>query len=262
MQLPCMAWLVRSRDDVSRSSERASLQIGAAGARRSQVFQSSHEPATAMNSTCNLLRCARNSHRCVSHGQIRSSSSGLPPFTASPAFRLTKSPNETFEIGDGLTSKAVGGTQWLEDEKQGWRSIEVSKMDKVYVLLLRRRISCKFGLVSSCYRNAYKLLTSAIVPRPIAFVSSLSASGVPNLAPFRSVLSDDSRWQSLSVCAVIFQWRVLVTQELHCTLKDIQIANNPPLLSVSFSLSPRRPKDTRENIKDTKEFVVNMISEP
>lgn len=34
------------------------------------------------------------------------------------------------------------------------------------------------------------------------------------------------------------------------------------MLSVSFSLSPRRPKDTRENILATKEFVVNIISEP
>lgn len=34
------------------------------------------------------------------------------------------------------------------------------------------------------------------------------------------------------------------------------------MVSVSFSLSPRRPKDTRENILATKEFVVNIISEP
>ena len=31
---------------------------------------------------------------------------------------------------------------------------------------------------------------------------------------------------------------------------------------VSCTLSPRRPKDTRENILDTNEFVVNLISEP
>ncbi|KAK0195499.1 flavoprotein oxygenase [Armillaria mellea] len=33
-------------------------------------------------------------------------------------------------------------------------------------------------------RDVYKLLTSAIVPRPIALTSSLSSDGVPNLAPF------------------------------------------------------------------------------
>ncbi|KAL1727343.1 hypothetical protein EV714DRAFT_275688 [Schizophyllum commune] len=33
-------------------------------------------------------------------------------------------------------------------------------------------------------RDLYQILGSAIVPRPIAFVSTLSADGVPNLAPF------------------------------------------------------------------------------
>lgn len=36
-------------------------------------------------------------------------------------------------------------------------------------------------------RDCYRILTSAIVPRPIAFVSSLSEDGIPNLAPFRFV---------------------------------------------------------------------------
>ncbi|KAK7057119.1 hypothetical protein R3P38DRAFT_2839419, partial [Favolaschia claudopus] len=39
------------------------------------------------------------------------------------------------------------------------------------------------------------------------------------------------------------------------------VGHNPPLLSVSFSLSQRRLKDTRENIATTKEFTVNIISE-
>lgn len=34
-------------------------------------------------------------------------------------------------------------------------------------------------------RTMYRLLTSAIIPRPIAFVSTLSTDGVANLAPFR-----------------------------------------------------------------------------
>ena len=33
------------------------------------------------------------------------------------------------------------------------------------------------------------------------------------------------------------------------------------MLSISLLLSKRRPKDTRENILDTKEFTVNIISE-
>ena len=35
------------------------------------------------------------------------------------------------------------------------------------------------------FRDAYRLLTSAIVPRPIALVSTVSAEGHTNLAPFR-----------------------------------------------------------------------------
>ena len=34
------------------------------------------------------------------------------------------------------------------------------------------------------YLDAYKLLIGAVLPRPIAFVSTLSVEGVPNLSPF------------------------------------------------------------------------------
>ena len=33
-------------------------------------------------------------------------------------------------------------------------------------------------------------------------------------------------------------------------------------MSISTTLSPHRPKDTRENILATRQFVVNIISEP
>ena len=39
------------------------------------------------------------------------------------------------------------------------------------------------------------------------------------------------------------------------------VGHIPPLLSVSFSLSQKRMKHTRENIVATKEFTVNIISE-
>lgn len=48
----------------------------------------------------------------------------------------------------------------------------------------------------------------------------------------------------------------------HLNVRASQVTHNPPLLSVSFSLSPKKQKDTRENILATKEFVVNIISEP
>lgn len=34
------------------------------------------------------------------------------------------------------------------------------------------------------------------------------------------------------------------------------------MISLSFSLSKRRPKDTRDNILNSKEFTVSIISEP
>ncbi len=75
--------------------------------------------------------------------------------------------------------------------------------------------------------NIYKLLAGVVVPRPIAWVSTISPDGIPNLAPF-----------SFFTVA----------------------SSNPPVLC--FSASYREPsKDTLVNIRATKEFVVNIASE-
>lgn len=75
-------------------------------------------------------------------------------------------------------------------------------------------------------QNVYKLLVGAVVPRPIAFVSTISPEGVPNLAPF----------SFFTVASA-----------------------NPPVLC--FTASYREPrKDTLLNIRETKEFVVNIVS--
>ncbi len=75
--------------------------------------------------------------------------------------------------------------------------------------------------------NIYKLLVGSVVPRPIAFVSTISPEGVPNLAPF----------SFFTVASA-----------------------NPPVLC--FTASFREPrKDTLVNIRATKEFVVNIVSE-
>ena len=78
-------------------------------------------------------------------------------------------------------------------------------------------------------RNIYKLMVGAIVPRPIAFVSTISAEGILNLAPFSYFTAASS---------------------------------NPP--AVCFCTSIRRDgtkKDTLRNIEATGEFVVNVVSE-
>jgi hypothetical protein len=75
--------------------------------------------------------------------------------------------------------------------------------------------------------TSYRMLVGAIVPRPIAFVSTLSADGVYNLAPF-------------SFCNAV------------CA--------EPPV--VSFCPTVRvPPKDTLANLQATKEFVINIVSE-
>ena len=75
--------------------------------------------------------------------------------------------------------------------------------------------------------NTYKLLIGAVVPRPIAFVSTVSPEGVANLAPF----------SFFTVASA-----------------------NPPVLC--FTASFREPrKDTLVNVRATKEFVVNIVSE-
>lgn len=40
------------------------------------------------------------------------------------------------------------------------------------------------------------------------------------------------------------------------------VCHNPPIVSVSFTHSPTRRKDTSVNIRETKQFTVNIISEP
>lgn len=80
------------------------------------------------------------------------------------------------------------------------------------------------------YSDIYKLMIGAVVPRPIAFVSSIDAAGTRNLAPF----------SYFTVCS-----------------------SNPPY--VVFSPSHRGPnnppKDTLYNIRETRNFVVNIVSE-
>lgn len=81
-------------------------------------------------------------------------------------------------------------------------------------------------------REIHKLLIGGIVPRPIAWISTIGANGTTNLAPFSFFNG---------------------------------VSSNPPLLSVSFSYNPDsadHKKDTLRNIEATGEFVVNVVHEP
>lgn len=84
------------------------------------------------------------------------------------------------------------------------------------------------------YSELYGILLNSVAPRPIAWVSTMSASGQPNLAPFSFFNA---------VCV------------------------DPPMLA--FAPGLRKPKaetghgevkDTLRNIRETKEFVVNIVT--
>lgn len=64
-----------------------------------------------------------------------SDSNKLPPFSDAPAFRLTKEPDPSWKLGEGLkTAEGDEGTelarQWKEDEKLGWKTLNFEEMEK------------------------------------------------------------------------------------------------------------------------------------
>jgi flavin reductase (DIM6/NTAB) family NADH-FMN oxidoreductase RutF len=78
-------------------------------------------------------------------------------------------------------------------------------------------------------RERDKLLLSTVIPRPIAWIVSLDLDGQLNAAPFSFFNA---------------------------------FALDPPVVGVGIgSHDPGRPKDTRRNIHDTKEFAINLVSE-
>jgi len=77
-------------------------------------------------------------------------------------------------------------------------------------------------------RDRYQLLTSLVVPRPIAWISSRSAGGIPNLAPF-------SYFAALSA--------------------------TPFLVGISIGSRRGVVKDTLRNIQETNDFCINIVTE-
>jgi flavin reductase (DIM6/NTAB) family NADH-FMN oxidoreductase RutF len=81
------------------------------------------------------------------------------------------------------------------------------------------------------WRDAYKLMIGSIVPRPIAFVSTVSAGGVRNLAPFSFFTAVCPDPMTLCFCPMVRG-------------------------------SDGQKKDTLVNVEATGEFVINIVSEP
>jgi len=76
-------------------------------------------------------------------------------------------------------------------------------------------------------QEAYKLICGSVVPRPIAWISSINHQGLVNLAPFSS-----------------FNY----------------VAHSPPMLAVNIGSRNGQLKDTARNMMETKEFVVNVAT--
>lgn len=78
------------------------------------------------------------------------------------------------------------------------------------------------------HTQVYMLLTGAIIPRPISWISSISKDGINNLAPFSyfNVVGDD-----------------------------------PPHVMFSTGIGNHTKKDTLNDVLPTKQFVVNIVTE-
>ncbi|GAB4571770.1 MAG: flavin reductase family protein [Anaerolineae bacterium] len=81
-------------------------------------------------------------------------------------------------------------------------------------------------------REAYRLMLSCIVPRPIAWVSTISREGIPNLAPYSFFNG---------------------------------VSGTPPIIMLGIARKSERfgggEKDTLLNLQQTGEFVVNVVDE-
>lgn len=77
--------------------------------------------------------------------------------------------------------------------------------------------------------DVFDLLSASVVPRPIAWTSTVGEDGVPNLAPF--------------------SFFTVVSAE-------------PPMLSLTLEAAPDgRPKDTLSNVRANGQLVVNLVSD-
>lgn len=137
------------------------------------------------------------------HPDFKKVEASRPAFDSSSTFRYTKTPDPSWTFGAGPNTP-VPETPHIQ--------IDPYEPDRAAGL-------------------NYKLLISAIIPRPIALISSLAPDGSRNLAPF--------------------SYFNLVNHD-------------PPLFTVGFS-SPGTPetakKDTIRNIVQSKECVINIIGE-
>lgn len=139
------------------------------------------------------------------HPDFKSVEATRPDFNTSSTFHYTKTPNPDWKYGSGSNRLAT-------DETKVKKHVSIDPYEDGRPVPFN-----------------YKLLISAITPRPIAFVSTRSADGeTTNLAPF-------SYFNFMN--------------------------HDPPLFVVGFASGIGNAKDTLKNVLETKECVINIISE-
>lgn len=77
-------------------------------------------------------------------------------------------------------------------------------------------------------KTIYKLLSGIVIPRPIGWISSISEEGITNLAPFSFFNA---------------------------------VGDDPPHVMFSAGRGATSNQDTLNNVLNTKQFVVNMVTE-
>ncbi|KAF2276846.1 flavo protein-like protein oxygenase [Westerdykella ornata] len=135
------------------------------------------------------------------HPDFKTVEASRPPFNTSQKWHYTQTPSPSWTPGSGANTPAPPSASH--------REIDPYAPGRPVV-------------------HNYKLLISGIVPRPIGFVSTVSETGVKNLAPFSFFNT---------------------------------ISHDPPLFVLGFSGGYNRPKDTLVNLLATKECTINIISE-
>ncbi|KAL1651534.1 hypothetical protein SLS61_005486 [Didymella pomorum] len=136
------------------------------------------------------------------HGDFKAVEASRPPFDASTTFHYTQTPKPDWKTGSGANCTSNASKQH--------RSIDPYESGRPVV-------------------HNYKLLISAIIPRPIGFTSTISADGSStNLAPFS-----------------YFN----------------MVNHDPPVFVLGFAGGMDKAKDTLKNLLDTKEAVINIITE-
>ncbi|KAJ4373146.1 hypothetical protein N0V83_003437 [Neocucurbitaria cava] len=138
------------------------------------------------------------------HGDFKAVERSRPPFdtSTSGSFHFTQTPQPDWKPGQGANTPSC--------------------------LTKSHRQIDPYGDGRAIAHN-YKLLISAIVPRPVGFTSTISADGTStNLAPFS-----------------YFN----------------MVNHDPPIFVLGFAGGMDRAKDTLKNLLDTKEAVINIITE-